>query len=348
MTPTIDLLLPAKNILVYDIAASESGALSVLNDFYALVKNHGDKSIEWTFVISTPVLEETENIKIIRTPWIKKSWFCRLFYDHFIAPRTIKKYNIDKILSLQNVRIPHSGVSQIVYLHQSLPFAEYRFSITENTLLWTYQNIISRFIFSSIKKADKVIVQTKWMKAACIAKTEVDADKIAVIPPEINIKPTKLFRPENMSIPTFIYPATPQIYKNHKIIVEACKKLVDDGITDFQVLFTLTGKENKLSQGLYEEVKKYNLPIKFIGKISREELFEWYSKAVLLFPSYIESFPLPLIEAKMHNEPVVVAETVFAKEILCEYNEKKYFKFNDSLDLYHVLCETINGLSREK
>ena len=62
---TIDLLLPAKNILVYDVAASESGALSVLNDFYASVRKHGDKSILWVFVIGTPVLEETENIKII-------------------------------------------------------------------------------------------------------------------------------------------------------------------------------------------------------------------------------------------------------------------------------------------
>ncbi|MEG1758625.1 MAG: glycosyltransferase [Oscillospiraceae bacterium] len=338
---TIDLLLPAKNILVYDVAASESGALSVLNDFYASVRKHGDKSIQWFFVISTPVLEETENIKIIRTPWIKKNWLCRLFYDHFIAPRIIKKYNINKILSLQNVLVPCVNVPQIVYLHQSLPFAEYRFSITEDIMLWVYQNIISKFIFSAIKKSDMVVVQTEWMKVACIAKTGVDADKIAVIPPEIKIKPTKLFCPENMSIPTFIYPATPQIYKNHKVIIEACKQLVGEGITDFQILFTLTGKENKLSQRLYSDTQKYNLSIKFIGKISRDELFEWYAKAVLIFPSYIETYGLPLLEAKIHETPVIVAETLFAREILCDYSKFDSFSFDNSSQLHKILLKNM-------
>ena len=41
----IECLLPARNILVYDVAASSSGALSVLNDFYNEVKNYDDKRI---------------------------------------------------------------------------------------------------------------------------------------------------------------------------------------------------------------------------------------------------------------------------------------------------------------
>lgn len=60
----IECLLPAKNILVYDVAASASRALSVPNYFYNGVKEHEDKSIKWTFVISTPYLEEIENIDI--------------------------------------------------------------------------------------------------------------------------------------------------------------------------------------------------------------------------------------------------------------------------------------------
>ena len=76
----IDVLMPAQRIVVYNIAASASGALSVLNDFYAEVRNYSDKSIKWTFIISTPQLEETDNIKVIRVPWVKKNWLCRLLY----------------------------------------------------------------------------------------------------------------------------------------------------------------------------------------------------------------------------------------------------------------------------
>lgn len=342
MTP-IDCVLPAKNILVYDVAASESGALSVLNDFYAAVKAHKDKNINWTFVISTPVLEETENVKVIRAPWIKKNWACRMYYDYFVAPKIIERCNVDKVLSLQNVLIPRTNVPQVLYLHQPLPFVDKKFSLTEDYHFWMYQNIISKFIFSAIKNAEKVIVQTQWMKDACIEKTGVGDDKIVVIPPVIDIKPKKFFSFENMSIPTFIYPATPLIYKNHKVIVEACRKLVDDGINNFQVLFTLTGKENKLSQNLYEEVRKYNLPIKFIGKISREELFEWYSKAVLLFPSYIETFGLPLLEAKMHGAPVIAADTAFAREIVGGYNQGYFLQYNKDKNLVFIMKNSLNN-----
>lgn len=325
----IECLLPAKNILVYDVAASSSGALSVLNDFYNEVKNYDDNSIKWTFVISTPHLEETENIKVVRLPWVKKSWIHRLFCDHFIAPQLIKKHNIDKVFSLQNVLVPSTNVPQVLYLHQSLPFVEYRFKITENLHLWIYQNVISWFIFSGIKKAKRTIVQTNWMKQACIEKTGVEENKILLIPPAINIVPKKFFSYENMSIPTFIYPATPIIYKNHQIIMDACKKLTEEGISNFQVIFTITGNENELSRKLLQETNEYNLPIKFIGSIPREELFEWYTKAILIFPSYIETFGLPLLEAKIHRTPIISLDTLFSKEILLDYINNDKFTFNE-------------------
>lgn len=340
----IECLLPAKNILVYDVAASSSGALSVLNDFYNEVRDHRDKSITWTFVISTPHLDETENIKVVRLPWVKKSWIHRLLCDHFIAPKLIKNNGIEKVFSLQNILVPSTNVPQVLYLHQSLPFAEYRFKITKNFYLWNCQNVISRFIFSSIKKAERTIVQTNWMKQACIEKTGVEEKKIFVISPAINIVPKKFFSYKNMSILTFIYPATAIIYKNHQIIIDACKKLAAEGITNFQIIFTLTGKENELSRRLFEQTEKHGLPIKFIGLIPREELFEWYTKAILIFPSYIETFGLPLLEAKIHRTPIISLDTLFSKEILVDYINNDKFTYNE----IDMLLQKINKYIRRE
>lgn len=322
----IDVLVPAKRIVVYDVAASASGALSVLNDFYAEVRNYNDKSIRWTFVISTPHLEETENIKVIRAPWIKKNWLCRLFFDYFIAPRIISAEKADKVLSLQNIIVPGTKLPQVVFLHNALPFVEYKIPIKDSIVLWVYQNIIAKFIYSSVKKAEKLIVQTHWMKGACVEKTQVSPDKITVIPPVINIVPKKLFAYENMDIPTFIYPAMPLIYKNHKVIIEACKQLVKEGVTNFRVIFTMAGTENKLARRLKEETDKYNLPIKFVGVLTREELFELYSKAILLFPSYIETFGMPLLEAKVHGAFVIAQDTQIVNEILNNYS--RFYKID--------------------
>lgn len=335
----IDVLMPAKRTVVYDVAASASGALSVLNDFYAEVRNYNDKSICWTFVISTPRLEETENIKVIRAPWVKKNWLCRLFFDYFIAPKIISEEKADKVLSLQNIVVPRTKLPQVVFLHNAIPFVEYKIPIKDSLVLWVYQNIIAKFIYSSVKKAEKVIVQTHWMKDACVEKTKVSPDKIMVIPPVINIVPQKLFSYENMDIPTFIYPATPLIYKNHKVIIEACKQLVKEGKTNFRVIFTMTGTENRLARQLKAESEKYNLPIKFIGVLKREELFEWYSKAILLFPSYIETFGMPLLEARVHGTRIVSLEKPFSQEILRNYSDAYYF--DDFMQLKYVLLQSL-------
>src|SRR4051794_5866253 len=113
-------------IMVFDVPAENGGALSVLNDVYEEAKSYPDVEIKWVFVVSKPHLNETENIKVLRFPWIKKSWFHRIFFDHFVASFLVKKYKVDKIISYQNVTIPYTRIRQALYVHQSLPFVDYK------------------------------------------------------------------------------------------------------------------------------------------------------------------------------------------------------------------------------
>ncbi|MBK5484110.1 glycosyltransferase [Peribacillus sp. TH16] len=204
--------------------AESGGALSVLNEFHNDAILCKDKSIHWIFVVSKPVLAETDNIKVLRYPWIKKSWFHRLFFDNFVAAKLVRKYDADKILSLQNITIPYTKIKQDLYVHNSLPFIDYRFPFKKNKHLWVYQNIIGRSIIKSIKNADEVIVQTEWMKKAIIEIGIVNKN-IEVVPPKINLDVKSFFEANKHTLSTFFYPASAFDYKNHKLIVEACKIL---------------------------------------------------------------------------------------------------------------------------
>ena len=44
------------NVLINDVAADSSGALSVLMDFYREVINSNEDTLEWYFVVSSPQL----------------------------------------------------------------------------------------------------------------------------------------------------------------------------------------------------------------------------------------------------------------------------------------------------
>lgn len=112
-------------ILVYDVAASSGGALTVLNSFYEEFCK--DTKNEYIFVLSVCELKEQPHIKVLNFPWIKKSPLHRMYFDQVLAHKLVKKYHADNVLSLQNIELPHAGVPQIVYEHNALPFSEYKF-----------------------------------------------------------------------------------------------------------------------------------------------------------------------------------------------------------------------------
>ena len=332
-----------KNIMIFDVPAVEGGALTILNDFHCEVLSNPNKDINWIFVVSQPQLEEKDNIKVLRYPWIKKSWLHRLYFDHFIANRLIKKYKTDKVLSFQNTIIPHTNVPQIVYLHQSLPFVEYKFRLKENILFWIYQNIIGKIIKKSIIKAEKLIVQTEWMKEACIEETGIDGRKIKVMPPKINIDIKDKFIPANENLKTFFFPAGAMSYKNHKIIIEACKILKDKGIKGYKVIFTLMEDESKYIRSLHKKVIDNSLPIDFIGSISRENVLELYTRSILIFPSHIESFGLPMLESRLHEGIIFASNCSFSKEILRGYENAYFFDPFDVDELSRLMGDILVG-----
>jgi glycosyltransferase involved in cell wall biosynthesis len=327
--------------MVFAVPAEHSGALSILEGFYNEVVTLEDRTINWIFILSIPRLKETKNIKILRFPWIKQSWFHRLYFDQVIAPVLIKKFKVNKIFSLQNIIIPRTSLEQIVYIHQVLPFLDYKFKFKANTMFWIYQNIIGKFIIKSIRNSDKVIVQTDWLKKSCVEKTGVNEDKISVVYPEINIDIRKHFIPNKETLSTFFYPAGPSTYKNHGIIVKACNILKKIKNLKYKVIFTLEGNESADIAKMYEEAKEKKLPIVFLGKINRNKVYEYYTKSILIFPSFIESFGLPLLEAKLHHTIILASNCSFSHEILDDYENKYYFNHLDEKELAELMISII-------
>ena len=135
----------------------------------------------------------------------------------------------------------------------------------------------------------------------------------------------------------FFYPASALEYKNHRVIVEASQMLCKRGVTNFKIVLTLHGNEDNHIKTLYQRVKVNNLPIEFIGPISLEEVYKYYSKSILIFPSYIETFGLPLLEAKMHKSPIIASDCMFSHEVLKEYDKVQYFNPFDPNQLYEKM-----------
>ena len=321
---------PNSTVMIYDVHASESGALAILDDFYRQIRTHIDKSVKWIFIVSTPNYEETENIIVRRFPWVKKNWGYRYSFDKATTKGLLKKFKPDKVFSLQNKGIPFYHKEQIVYLHLPFILTDHIFDIrVDGKKLWLYQNVISKSIFRSLRKTDYTIVQTHWMKDALIKKAGISEKQIIIQEPDITTNNIGKYVDTASSRQTFFYPATAFSYKNHMTLLKAINYAQKTGLHDYSLTLTIRSDENRLSQELSDYAKRNNLNVLFIGQIPREKVFEMYANSVLLFPSYVESFGLPLLEAKLTGTYVIASDCPFCREILDGYERAMFFNEMD-------------------
>ena len=67
----------------------------------------------------------------------------------------------------------------------------------------------------------------------------------------------------------------------------------------------------------------------FLGRLTPEEMKAVYSRSVLVFPSYLETVGLPLLEAKALSRPIIAADLEYARESVGDYDEVHYFSALD-------------------
>lgn len=324
------------NIIVYDIAALGGGGVTILDQYIERAKV--DKENQWWFIIALSGYEkhETDNVHILYQKELDvrgtRRWLRRFVFEHWKLSCVVSEIKPDRVLSLQNMMMPVAKCHQTVYLHQSLQFAPVRFSFAkkEERACAIRQKIICSLIRKNLKKADAIIVQTNWMKEATAKWAKIPAAHITVQeppPPRVSANEDNANARKKSE---FFYPAGGSIYKNHQVIIDACKLLKKAGIIDYSVEFTFNASDNPLTQKMYEEIKREQLPISFVGFLPQEAVYTKYAEKTLLFPSYIETFGLPLLEAKAFNAPIIASDCPYAHDVLEGYDHCLFAQWDDA------------------
>ncbi len=334
-----------KKILVIDTAASKTGALSVLQDFADHIRNN-DYENEWHFITGADgLVKEAENLHVHVLRDVKESRIKRLHFDHLSGAEYLSRFEPDVVFSLQNtmpvgkIKSRNGYAKKVLYVHQPLGFQNakrFSFIKKEERHYAVYQYLISKEINESIKVSDKTIVQTEWMRDAVVRKTGVDKGKVVKILPDVADSGVR-FKGNPGGFTKFIYPAGAILYKNHQLIVDAVKMLNRQGIVNFEVKFTVTEEDLPWLKG------EISPNIYFAGSMPREELLSEYADSVLLFPSYIETFGVPMAEARKSGTIVLAANTPFAREVLRGYDNSYFFSRFAARTLAVLMKRVIEG-----
>jgi glycosyltransferase involved in cell wall biosynthesis len=169
--------------------------------------------------------------------------------------------------------------------------------------------------------ADEYIVQTPTMKAIMHRLGYINNRPIKIRPFIANslsyTRSGKSIRPNARSDYDFIYVATGEPHKNHKNLVEAWCILADQNLYPSILLTLDKAASAMLCAWIDYKVSNFKLNLTNAGLVSHSSVIQLYSQAgALIYPSRLESFGLPLIEASMAGIPILASELDYVRDVI--------------------------------
>jgi glycosyltransferase involved in cell wall biosynthesis len=130
-------------------------------------------------------------------------------------------------------------------------------------------------------------------------------------------KPPEKLVQHDEKIWDFCYVADGEAHKNHRRLVASWVILAAHGYRPSLAL-TLGKRDGSLLSWLQEQIALHDLRITNLGHLPHDELLCVYGQTkALIFPSLIESFGLPLIEAREAGLPILASELDYVRDV-CE------------------------------
>lgn len=209
-----------------------------------------------------------------------------------------------------------------LYLNQANLIDPKFYNYSSKKIMFRLKRVYFKFFVSNVKN---IYVQSNFMKKY-ISRSYPEIKKKIIVEKIIMPKMTN-FKKNNKNRKNFkiLYPSNIYDYKNHNLIIDLVKTYKIDKLNFFFTCNKNDFKRFENSRNIFREKlydhKKFN------------EIFRRYD--AIIYPSLIESFGLPLLEAKNLNIPIFAAKLPYAKEILSK--KGIYFDPLSSKSLYMAL-----------
>lgn len=183
---------------------------------------------------------------------------------------------------------------------------------------------VERLWFASrTRHIDEFIVQTPSMKRLLSSTGLVDKQPVNVRPfmrveqGELHLSATATGDQKIDKKYDFIYVASSEPHKNHRRLIEAWCILAEQGLFPKLCLTMDRNSSAEFCDWMEERQRRYGLKLENVGNITREQVMNHYMLAkALIYPSLLESFGLPLLEAHRLGLPVLAPELDYVRDIL--------------------------------
>lgn len=277
-------------------------------------------------VLFRPVIDVGRKVSVDRLPLEKAGAVPRIWFDQFVVPRRLGA-DIDILLTPSNVSTVATGTRQIVVVQAPLSIRSIRAQTPHA------RRIVSRgqrlyydlMMPISVRAADRVVAVSHHL-AEHIRRSWPDAaPKLTVIHEGVEaagFEPTSS-RPEAGADPDpyLLFVGTLFPYKNVDRLLEAFALLKSSGRAPADLRLRVAGRDPDGTQRPRLEVLAAKLAleasVEFLGSVPHDGIADLYRRArAFVFPSAVETFGLPVLEAMAAGVPVIASDRMSVPEVV--------------------------------
>lgn len=319
---------PSRHLVVSAVGLTEGGTLTVLIDSLdAAAATLGD---EWriTALVHDRRLIANPRVQTIAFPRAKRRWANRIWLEWVGLRGLSRELKADLWLSLHDMTPLVEAKRQAVYFHNPSPF--YRPSLTEarfDPVFFAFNKLYMRLYAKFVHRNDAIIVQQSWLRDAF--RRRLGHPNIVVAHPTGQAMKggaarrtgaVTLRRPTPDRPLRLLYPALPRVFKNVEVLCEAWKLLPPELARLVDLRLTFDGEEGRWARELADRYGGLT-GVNLLGRRDRAQMTAEYEGCdLVLFPSRLETWGLPISEAKSFGKPLLVADLPYAHETVGTYD----------------------------
>jgi glycosyltransferase involved in cell wall biosynthesis len=261
------------------------------------------------------------NIVKVVMPLKRDNYFLRILLEQLFIPLSIKKLKIDLLFSPNNIATIFPGCKQVLTMQLPLLIKSVRKLYAPDEIGW-FKKIFFDFILPiSLKRSNCVIAVSEDIKKRILGEYPVSRNKIEVIHEGVDLE---LFKNggragplQNIEKPYILFVSTFYKYKNADKLMMAFAKAKEKYNIRHKLVYIGGDYCGQLGQlnTLAEELKVKEA-VAFLGPVKHKEIGEYYRSAdIFVYPSSVETFGLPVLEAMACGVPVIASNRMSIPEI---------------------------------
>jgi glycosyltransferase involved in cell wall biosynthesis len=321
-------------LVISAVNFTEGGPLTVLREAVDAATTHFP---DWEVIVAVNRvgLIPPSRAREIAFPETKSSWLRRLYLEWFGFRRLSRELKPDVWLSLHDITPRVEASRQYVYCHNPAPFCTATVPLEKlDRSFRLFRRFYGLLYRCFIHRNAAVIVQQQWLRDQF--KKRFGVRQVIVAHPTSAVD--HVAQQCLSSLPrTFFYPAFPRVFKNIELLGECAARLETNPAWSGKILITMDGSENAYARTMRERYGHLRSLV-FLGLQDRLQMEALYSECdTVIFPSLLETWGLPISEAKARKIPVLAADLSYARESVGNYYAVRFFDPQDAESLAQLL-----------